>query len=221
MHITLKNLLKINDNVKYKLSTLNKTLKDLRVIAVSKTFAIEHIKPLIDYGHIDYGENKVQEAIDKWTKVKKDNSSIKLHLIGRLQSNKVKFAVKLFDYIHSLDSKKLADKISKQQKELDKETKLFIQVNIGNEDQKSGINEDYLEEFYNYCKSLNLNIIGLMCIPPFNEDSSKYFKRMKYLKNKMGLKEISMGMSSDYLDAIENGSTFIRIWSDIFGQRNQ
>ena len=220
MHITLKNLLKINDNVKYKLSTLNKTLKDLRVIAVSKTFAIEHIKPLIDYGHIDYGENKVQEAIDKWTKVKKDNSSIKLHLIGRLQSNKVKFAVKLFDYIHSLDSKKLADKISKQQKELDKETKLFIQVNIGNEDQKSGINEDYLEEFYNYCKSLNLNIIGLMCIPPFNEDSSKYFKRMKYLKNKMGLKEISMGMSSDYLDAIENGSTFIRIGSDIFGQRN-
>ena len=221
MHITLKNLLKINDNVKYKLSTLNKTLKDLRVIAVSKTFAIEHIKPLIDYGHIDYGENKVQEAIDKWTKVKKDNSSIKLHLIGRLQSNKVKFAVKLFDYIHSLDSKKLADKISKQQKELDKETKLFIQVNIGNEDQKSGINEDYLEEFYDYCKSLNLNIIGLMCIPPFNEDSSKYFKRMKYLKNKMGLKEISMGMSSDYLDAIENGSTFIRIGSDIFGQRNQ
>ena len=220
MHITLKNLLKINDNVKYKLSTLNKTLKDLRVIAVSKTFAIEHIKPLIDYGHIDYGENKVQEAIDKWTKVKKDNSSIKLHLIGRLQSNKVKFAVKLFDYIHSLDSKKLADKISKQQKELDKETKLFIQVNIGNEDQKSGINEDYLEEFYDYCKSLNLNIIGLMCIPPFNEDSSKYFKRMKYLKNKMGLKEISMGMSSDYLDAIENGSTFIRIGSDIFGQRN-
>ena len=220
MHITLKNLLKINDNVKYKLSTLNKTLKDLRVIAVSKTFAIEHIKPLIDYGHIDYGENKVQEAIDKWTKVKKDNSSIKLHLIGRLQSNKVKFAVKLFDYIHSLDSKKLADKISKQQKELDKETKLFIQVNIGNEDQKSGINEDYLEEFYDYCKSLNLNIIGLMCIPPFNEDSSKYFKRMKYLKNKMGLKEISMGMSSDYLDAIENDSTFIRIGSDIFGQRN-
>ena len=220
MHITLKNLLKINDNVKYKLSTLNKTLKDLRVIAVSKTFTIEHIKPLIDYGHIDYGENKVQEAIDKWTKVKKDNSSIKLHLIGRLQSNKVKFAVKLFDYIHSLDSKKLADKISKQQKELDKKTKLFIQVNIGNEDQKSGINEDYLEEFYDYCKSLNLNIIGLMCIPPFNEDSSKYFKRMKYLKNKMGLKEISMGMSSDYLDAIENGSTFIRIGSDIFGQRN-
>ena len=220
MHITLKNLLKINDNVKYKLSTLNKTLKDLRVIAVSKTFAIEHIKPLIDYGHIDYGENKVQEAVDKWTKVKKDNSSIKLHLIGRLQSNKVKFAVKLFDYIHSLDSKKLADKISKQQKELDKETKLFIQVNIGNEDQKSGINEDYLEEFYDYCKSLNLNIIGLMCIPPVNEDSSKYFKRMKYLKNKMGLKEISMGMSSDYLDAIENGSTFIRIGSDIFGHRN-
>ncbi len=220
MHITLKNLLKINDNVKQKLSTLNKTLKDLRVIAVSKTFAIEHIKPLIDYGHIDYGENKVQEAIDKWTKIKKDNSLIKLHLIGRLQSNKVKFAVKLFDYIHSLDSKKLADKISKQQKELDKETKLFIQVNIGNEDQKSGINEDYLEEFYDYCKGLNLNIIGLMCIPPFNENSSKYFKRMKYLKNKIGLKELSMGMSSDYSDAIENGSTFIRVGSDIFGKRN-
>ena len=219
MHNSIEKLIQIEKLVKSKKESLN-LLKQPRIIAVSKTFKLEKILPLIEHGHLDYGENKVQEAIDKWTKVKKDNSSIKLHLIGRLQSNKVKFAVKLFDYIHSLDSKKLADKISKQQKELDKETKLFIQVNIGNEDQKSGINEDYLEEFYDYCKSLNLNIIGLMCIPPFNEDSSKYFKRMKYLKNKMGLKEISMGMSSDYLDAIENGSTFIRIGSDIFGQRN-
>ena len=178
MHKTIKNLLKINDNIKEKLLLNNNTSKSTRIIAVSKTFKIDHIKPLIEYGHIHFGENKVQEAQEKWTEVKKKNSNIQLHLIGRLQTNKVKFAVKLFDYIHSLDSKKLADKISIQQKEQNLSKKFFIQVNIGDEDQKSGIPIRDTLNFYNYCKKLNLNIIGLMCIPPFNEDSSKYFKKM-------------------------------------------
>ena len=175
--------------------------------------------PLINYGHLHFGENKVQEAVEKWTNIKKDNKSIKLHLIGRLQTNKVKIAVKLFDYIHSLDSKKLADKISFQQKEQDIKTKIFIQVNIGNEDQKSGISIDETRDFYNYCKQINLDILGLMCIPPNNEDSSKYFDEMKKLKEKLDLQELSMGMSSDYLTAIEKGSTFVRIGSNIFGPR--
>ena len=219
MHKTIKNLLKINDNIKEKLLLNNNTSKSTRIIAVSKTFKIDHIKPLIEYGHIHFGENKVQEAQEKWTEVKK-NSNIQLHLIGRLQTNKVKFAVKLFDYIHSLDSKKLADKISIQQKEQNLSKKFFIQVNIGDEDQKSGIPIRDTLNFYNYCKKLNLNIIGLMCIPPFNEDSSKYFKKMTDLNNKLNLKEISMGMSSDYLNAIEYGSTFVRIGSSIFGERS-
>ena len=220
MHKTIKNLLKINDNIKEKLLLNNNTSKSTRIIAVSKTFKIDHIKPLIEYGHIHFGENKVQEAQEKWTEVKKKNSNIQLHLIGRLQTNKVKFAVKLFDYIHSLDSKKLADKISIQQKEQNLSKKFFIQVNIGDEDQKSGIPMRDTLNFYNYCKKLNLNIIGLMCIPPFNEDSSKYFKKMTDLNNKLNLKEISMGMSSDYLNAIEYGSTFVRIGSSIFGERS-
>ena len=220
MHTTIKNLLKINDNIKEKLLLNNNTSKSTRIIAVSKTFKIDHIKPLIEYGHIHFGENKVQEAQEKWTEVKKKNSNIQLHLIGRLQTNKVKFAVKLFDYIHSLDSKKLADKISIQQKEQNLSKKFFIQVNIGDEDQKSGIPIRDTLNFYNYCKKLNLNIIGLMCIPPFNEDSSKYFKKMTDLNNKLNLKEISMGMSSDYLNAIEYGSTFVRIGSSIFGERS-
>ena len=220
MHITIKNLLKINDNIKEKLLLNNNTSKSTKIIAVSKTFKIDHIKPLIEYGHIHFGENKVQEAQEKWTEVKKKNSNIQLHLIGRLQTNKVKFAVKLFDYIHSLDSKKLADKISIQQKEQNLSKKFFIQVNIGDEDQKSGIPIRDTLNFYNYCKKLNLNIIGLMCIPPFNEDSSKYFKKMTDLNNKLNLKEISMGMSSDYLNAIEYGSTFVRIGSSIFGERS-
>ena len=220
MHKTIKNLLKINDNIKEKLLLNNNTSKSTKIIAVSKTFKIDHIKPLIEYGHIHFGENKVQEAQEKWTEVKKKNSNIQLHLIGRLQTNKVKFAVKLFDYIHSLDSKKLADKISIQQKEQNLSKKFFIQVNIGDEDQKSGIPIRDTLNFYNYCKKLNLNIIGLMCIPPFNEDSSKYFKKMTDLNNKLNLKEISMGMSSDYLNAIEYGSTFVRIGSSIFGERS-
>ena len=194
-------------------------LKQPEIIAVSKTFKIDHIFPLLNHGHIHFGENKVQEAIEKWTLIKNDKKNIKLHLIGKLQTNKVKSALKLFDYIHSLDSEKLANKISKIQNELNINSKLFIQVNIGNESQKSGISKDEVLNFCNYCKSLNLNIIGLMCIPPFTEDTSKYFIQMKELNDKSGLQELSMGMSSDYLEAIENSSTFLRIGSNIFGQR--
>ena len=219
MHDTVKNLLKINEKVKVKLSTVSNSNKIPRIIAVSKTFKMQHIYPLIDHGHVDFGENKVQEAQEKWTEIKEKNKNIKLHLIGRLQTNKVKIAVKLFDYIHSLDSKKLADKISKYQKEQNLKKKMFIQVNIGDEDQKSGIQKDELPDFYNYCKNLELDILGLMCIPPFNKDSSSYFQEMKNLSKKFNLKDLSMGMSSDYIDAIENGSTYVRIGSNIFGQR--
>ena len=215
----MKNLLKINEKVKVKLSTVSNLNKIPRIIAVSKTFKMQHIYPLIDHGHVDFGENKVQEAQEKWTEIKEKNKNIKLHLIGRLQTNKVKIAVKLFDYIHSLDSKKLADKISKYQKEQNLKKKMFIQVNIGDEDQKSGIQKDELPDFYNYCKNLELDILGLMCIPPFNKDSSSYFQEMKDLSKKFNLKDLSMGMSSDYIDAIENGSTYVRIGSNIFGQR--
>ena len=219
MHVTIKNLLKISENVKTNLQNETKTLAVPKIIAVSKTFKIDHIMPLIDHGHLDYGENKVQEAIEKWINIKNKNKNIKLHLIGGLQTNKVKNAVKLFDYIHSLDSKKLADKISYQQKEQNVERKIFIQVNIGKEQQKSGITEEELFDFYKYCKDLNLNIIGLMCIPPSNQDSTKYFLRMQELNKKIGLKELSMGMSADYISAIKYDSTFVRIGSEIFGQR--
>ena len=219
MHVTIKNLLKIKENINTNLQNVKKTIVAPKIIAVSKTFKIDHIMPLIDHGHLDYGENKVQEAIEKWTNIKNKNKNIKLHLIGGLQTNKVKNAVRLFDYIHSLDSKKLADKISYQVKEQNVKTKIFIQVNVGKEDQKSGIPEEELFDFYKYCKNLDLNIIGLMCIPPFNQDSTKYFLRMQELNKEIGLKELSMGMSADYLNAIKYGSTFIRIGSDIFGQR--
>ena len=219
MHVTLKNLLKINENVNTNLQNEAKISVAPKIIAVSKTFKIDHIMPLINHGHQDYGENKVQEAIEKWTKIKKENKNIKLHLIGGLQTNKVKNAVQLFDYIHSLDSKKLADKICYHQKEQNIERKIFIQVNLGKEEQKSGIPEEELLDFYKYCKNINLNIIGLMCIPPFKQDSTKYFLRMQELNKKIGLKELSMGMSDDYLNAIKYGSTFVRIGSDIFGQR--
>ena len=219
MHVTIKNLVNINENVKTNLQNETKTFVAPKIIAVSKTFKIEHIMPLINHGHQDYGENKVQEATEKWTSIKHENKNIKLHLIGGLQTNKVKNAVRLFDYIHSLDSKKLADKISYQVKEQNVKTKIFIQVNVGKEDQKSGIPEEELLDFYKYCKNLDLNIIGLMCIPPFNQDSTKYFSKMQELNQKIGLKELSMGMSADYLNAIKYGSTFVRIGSDIFGQR--
>ena len=220
MHITIKNLLKINDKVKANLTEDYEKSKFPKIIAVSKTFKIDHIMPLVNHGHFDYGENKVQEAVEKWSVIKKVNKNIKLHLIGRLQTNKVKFALKLFDYIHSLDSKKLADKISHYQNEQNIQRKFFIQVNIGKEEQKSGVLENEIQDFYDYCKNLNLNILGLMCIPPFDQDSTEYFIKMRELNNKIGLNDLSMGMSADYLNAIKHGSTFVRIGSDIFGQRS-
>ena len=192
-----------------------------KVIAVSKTFKLEKILPLIDYGHLDFGENKVQEAIEKWSEIKTKKKDIQLHLIGKLQSNKAKFAVKIFDYIHSLDSEKLAKKISEEQSKQNKNIKLFIQVNIGNEDQKSGISINQLNDFYQFCNQLNLNIIGLMCIPPFDQNPEGYFKEMQSLKEKLNLKELSMGMSSDYLQAVDYSSTYLRIGSSIFGKRDQ
>jgi len=220
MHITVKNLLNIKEKVKVKFETSKNLLKLPEIIAVSKTFKIEHILPVLNQGHYHYGENKVQEAVEKWTSIKHENKKLKLHLIGRLQTNKVKLAINLFDYIHSLDSEKLANKISKIQKELNISRKLFIQVNIGNELQKSGINVNEVLDFHNYCTALDLNIIGLMCIPPFNEDSKKYFIEMNKINEKLKLKELSMGMSSDYLEAIENNATFVRVGSGIFGERS-
>ncbi len=219
MHQTVKNLIDIKTKVDEKFNKDNKHSLP-KIIAVSKTFKLDHIKPLIDFGHKHFGENKVQEAIEKWTNIKKENKNIKLHLIGRLQSNKVKNALRIFDYIHSLDSEKLANKISQYQKENNLNTKLFIQINIGNEEQKSGINENNINNFYNYCKNLNLNIIGLMCIPPVNINTENYFKKMQLLKNKIKLDELSMGMSSDYLTAIKFDASYIRLGSSIFGQRN-
>ena len=191
-----------------------------KVIAVSKTFKLDRILPLIEYGHLDYGENKVQEAIDKWSEIKKKKQNIKLHLIGKLQTNKVKHAIKLFDYIHSVDSIKLAKKIADEQFKQNKNLKLFIQVNIGKEAQKSGIKIDQIKDLINLSKQLNLNVVGLMCIPPINEEPDKYFKEIKFLNQKFNLKEISMGMSSDYLKAVENSSTYLRIGSSIFGERS-
>ncbi len=220
----------MHDTVKcYKeiISTIEQRLKDQnidnspKVIAVSKTFKLEKILPLIDYGHLDFGENKVQEAIEKWSEIKTKKKDIQLHLIGKLQSNKAKFAIKIFDYIHSLDSEKLAKKISEEQSKQNKNIKLFIQVNIGNEDQKSGISINQLNDFYQFCKQLNLNIIGLMCIPPFDQNPEGYFKEMQSLKEKLNLKELSMGMSSDYLQAVDYSSTYLRIGSSIFGKRDQ
>ena len=219
MHKTVQNLISIQNQIKSKLVDLNVKERIPKIIAVSKTFKIDHILPLVEYGHLDYGENKVQEAVEKWTDVKNQNNKINLHLIGKLQTNKVKFAVKIFDYIHSLDNEKLAKKISDEQQKQNKKPKIFIQINLGEEDQKSGILINDLIEFYNYSKNLNLNIIGLMCIPPFNEDSTKFFQKMSQLNEKINQKELSMGMSSDYMKAVEYKSTFLRIGSNIFGQR--
>ena len=190
-----------------------------KIIAVSKTFKLDHILPLVEYGHLDYGENKVQEAIEKWTDVKIKNDKINLHLIGKLQTNKVKFAVKIFDFIHSLDNEKLAKKISEEQEKQNTKPKIFIQINLGEEVQKSGIVKENLLDFYKYTKDLNLNVIGLMCIPPFGEDSSQFFSQMSELNEIINLNELSMGMSSDYLSALEYNSTYLRIGSNIFGQR--
>ena len=191
-----------------------------KIIAVSKTFSIDKIFPVIDYGHIDYGENKVQEAIDKWTDIRISHPEIRLHLIGKLQTNKVKFALKIFDYIHSLDSEKLATKIAGEQANQGKRPKIFIQVNIGNEDQKSGIKQEQLIDFYKFCKNLNLDIVGTMCIPPNNENTENYFSEMSRINQELNFKDLSMGMSGDYLDAIKNNATYVRIGSKIFGSRD-
>ena len=193
----------------------------MKIIAVSKTFDISHINPLIEYGHTDFGENKVQEAIEKWSDIKIKNQNLSLHLVGKLQSNKTKLALKIFDYIHSLDSEKLANKISEEQKKIDKKPKLFIQVNIGNEDQKSGVSPNKLKSFYKYCLDKDLDVIGTMCLPPISEDPEKYFMRMNYLNKDLGLNELSMGMSADYIPAIDNNATFIRVGSKIFGERKK
>ncbi len=220
MHKSIENLLKINNNVKLKLKKIN-FIKYPKIIAVSKTFKLDHIKPLIDHGHVDFGENKVQEAKEKWTNVKSSFKNLQLHMIGKLQKNKVKDVVPLFDYIHSLDSLGLAEKISNEQKKTGKSLKIFIQVNIGDEQQKSGIKKENLKDFYEKCvNDLKLNIIGLMCIPPLNSESKFYFNEMTKLNNSVGLTDLSMGMSSDYLDAIDCGATFIRIGSNIFGKRS-
>jgi len=180
---------------------------------------MDKISPLIDYGHIDYGENKIQEAVDKWTDIRSKNSNIKLHMIGKLQTNKVKFAVKLFDYIHSVDSEKLAKKIADEQNKINKKIKVFIQVNIGNEEQKSGINKTKVNDLVLYCKKINLDVVGLMCLPPIDNNSSTYFNEMKLLNKTIGLQELSMGMSSDYIEATKNSATYLRIGSSIFGER--
>jgi len=190
-----------------------------KIIAVSKTFKMDKILPLIDHGHVDFGENKIQEAVDKWTEIKSKNLNIKLHMIGKLQSNKVKFAVKLFDYIHSVDSEKLAKKIADEQNKVNKRVKIFIQVNIGDEEQKSGVKKTVVNDLILYCKKINLDVVGLMCLPPADDNSSFYFNEMNLLNKSFGLSELSMGMSSDYLEASKNSSTYLRIGSSIFGER--
>ena len=216
MHKSIVNLNSIKEDLKSKINNY----QNVKVIAVSKTFPMEAIIPLIEYGHLEYGENKVQEAITKWTDIKLANPNIKLHLIGKLQTNKVKFVLKLFDYIHSVDTKKLAKKIADEELKQNKKIKIFLQVNIGNEEQKSGINKDYLNEFYSYCKNLNLDVVGLMCIPPADDQSENFFKEMALLNKKLNLKELSMGMSSDYIEAAKNSATYLRIGSNIFGKRS-
>ena len=216
MNIVVERFNKIKSNI-----VSLKPIKPVNIIAVSKTFPLEHIHPLIEHGHIHYGENKVQEAMAKWSEKKATNQNLKLHMIGKLQSNKAKDAVKIFDYIHSLDNQKLADTLAKHQKNLKKEIEYFIQVNIGNEIQKSGIPVNELDPFYNYCiNEIKLKIIGLMIIPPNDNNSAKYFKSLNELNKSLALENLSMGMSSDYVDAIKHGATFVRIGSSIFGPRS-
>ena len=218
MHETIQKLIHIEKVVKSKEKDLN--LKKLpKIIAVSKTFAMSKILPLIEYGHIDFGENKVQEAIEKWTELKNKNSNINLHLIGKLQTNKVKYAIKIFDFIHSVDNKKLAKKIADEQSKFGKKVKIFLQVNLDNETQKSGVSKEELKDLYKYCCDIELDVLGLMCIPPNNVNPNPFFEDLKNLNDKFGLSELSMGMSSDYEIAIKNSSTYLRIGSDIFGKR--
>ena len=215
LHKSVTNLNLIKEDLKSKI----KNYQNIKIIAVSKTFPIEAIEPLIEHGHLEYGENKVQEALNKWTEIKIANSNIKLHLIGKLQTNKVKFALKIFDYIHSVDNKKLAKKIADEELKQKKKIKIFLQINIGKEEQKSGINKDYLQDLYFYCKNLNLDVVGLMCIPPAGQRSEIFFKEMDLLAKKFNLLELSMGMSADYIEAAKNSATYLRIGSNIFGKR--
>ena len=219
MHSTIQNLLDIETNIKTYLNKLNIHNKP-KIVAVSKTFKIDKIMPLIQYGHIDYGENKVQEAVEKWTEIKERNNSLKLHLIGKLQTNKVKFCLPLFDFIHSIDSIKLAEKIANEQAKKNFKPKVFIQINIGEEDQKSGVSIKDFENFYKKISDFELDIIGLMCIPPFVNDTKIYFEEMVKIKKKTNLEELSMGMSNDYLSAAKNSATYVRIGSKIFGERS-
>jgi pyridoxal phosphate enzyme (YggS family) len=220
MHNTVKKLLDIDNNIKTYLKGLNIN-NNPKIVAVSKTFKIDKILPLVNHGHIDFGENKVQEALEKWSEIKKINSHIKLHMIGKLQTNKVKFAVQIFDYIHSVDSIKLAKKIADEQNKINKKIKIFLQVNIANEKQKSGIDKKDLNQLIEYCKEINLDLIGLMCIPPIDIDAEIYFEEMNKLKNETDLNELSMGMSSDFLKAAKHYSSYVRIGSSIFGERSQ
>ena len=218
MHKNVANLIDIKKKINLKKSA---SVNEVKVIAISKTFSMENILPLIDYGHLDFGENKVQEANDKWNTIKEKKKDLKLHMVGRLQTNKVKQALKIFDYIHSLDSIKLAKKISEEQKKIKKKVKIFIQINIGNEKQKSGINIDELNYFYNLCvNDLDLDIIGLMCLPPANLDPSVYFENMRETSRNLSLNDLSMGMSSDFLTAIKFNASYVRIGSKIFGKRD-
>jgi hypothetical protein len=219
MHNTVKNLIDIENNINTYLNKLNID-KNPKIIAVSKTFKIDKILPLIEHGHIDYGENKVQEAIEKWSDIKKINSKIRLHMIGKLQTNKVKFAIQIFDYIHSVDSEKLAKKIADEQSKINKKVKIFLQVNIGDENQKSGINKSNISQLVSYCKEIGLDLIGLMCIPPVNINPENYFDEMNKLNKTLDFNELSMGMSSDFLIAAKHFSTYVRIGSSIFGQRS-
>ena len=219
MHNTVRNLLNIENNIKIHLNKLNIN-NNPKIVAVSKTFKIDKILPLIEHGHINYGENKVQEAVEKWTEIKKLNSNIKLHMIGKLQTNKVKFAVQIFDYIHSVDSEKLAKKIADEQKKIDKNIKIFLQINIGDENQKSGINKIKVKDLVSYTKEIGLDVIGLMCIPPSNIDPEIYFEEMNKLNKVHGFVELSMGMSADFLAATKYLSTYVRIGSSIFGKRS-
>ena len=217
MHKSITNLNLIKEDLKSKVQDFD----NLKIIAVSKTFSIDQILPLIKYGHLHYGENKVQEALEKWADIKNDFPDIKLHLIGKLQTNKVKYVLPLFDYIHSLDNIKLAEKISLEQEKKKIKPKIFIQVNIGEESQKSGIDPMNLASFLDNCRQqLNLDIVGLMCIPPISGDTNKFFKEMLNLKNQHNLSNLSMGMSSDYMEAINHEATFVRIGSKIFGNRD-
>ena len=216
-HKSINNLISIESKISLNLAENNIP----KIIAVSKTFPISDILPLINHGHIHYGENKVQEAVEKWTDIKESFDHIKLHMIGKLQTNKVKFVVPIFDYIHTLDNLKLAEKIATEEIKRNRKLKIFIQVNIGKEEQKNGIDIENLNKFYQHCKiDFSLNVVGLMCIPPQDGSSATYYSELKRINSEMGLTELSMGMSDDYLDAITNHATFLRIGSKIFGKRD-